>query len=118
MGRKVVDAWNAQHRKEWRTDVLKPEKPNGDSWACQVDEYPPIYLLNEQSPEYIKAGQNVAGGQLVRQLPGGQNGGAASMWRGLCFYPVVTQSEISNQKLKDAVDNDPKIQKLDTIKNG
>jgi hypothetical protein len=107
--RRVVSAWESQHRgKGWR------DKANRPLSNCQADEYPPVYLLNDQSPAYINAGQN-AQGQLVRFLPGPQNGGAASMWKSECFKGPA--AALSDRDLKDKVSADPNSRPVDQVRN-
>lgn len=49
-----------------------PVKPR-----CQADEYPPAYFLTP-------AVNAIEHGQLIRWIPGNENGGAASVWTGFC----------------------------------
>ncbi|KAH8585563.1 glycoside hydrolase family 18 protein [Bisporella sp. PMI_857] len=110
--RKVVKTWTAQHGGAgWRDQANRPTGVN-----CEADEYPPLYLLDGQSTAYINVGQ--PGGQLVRHLNNRENTNAAGMWKGVCFSPLVGPKEISDRKLKDTVDLDPKMAKSDTTKNG
>lgn len=85
LGRKAVATYDAQHAKRWTEwdPTLASGRTHDD---CERDEYPPVYLLNAASPAYTNIGQ--PGGQLIRFLPDGENGGAASKWRSVCFNPL------------------------------
>ncbi|CAI4211293.1 unnamed protein product [Parascedosporium putredinis] len=77
-------AWEAQHDKTWRTSNGRPYQGQ-----CEIDEFPPRYLLSDQSPEMIKAGKS--GGQLMRYIPQPDNYGAGQLWKGFCFKPYIEE---------------------------
>ncbi|KAK0648397.1 hypothetical protein B0T16DRAFT_370797 [Cercophora newfieldiana] len=80
----ATTVWSDQHDDGWEDASLRAEK------RCQRDEYPPYYLLNRQDSAWIGSGDaNDPNGQLMRWLPGKQNGNAAKMWGGQCFLPIV-----------------------------
>ena len=70
-----------------------------------MDEYPPAYLLTPRDQAHILAGKD-RDGQMVRWLPGGQNSGAGSMWRGVCFYGPLKQ--LSPQQIIDMANDNTK----------
>jgi hypothetical protein len=76
-------SWEKQHRgKGWRTSLPA---------NCQRDEYPPAYLLTKG------AGYS---DQLVRYLPGAQNGAAGNIWQGVCFAdPIKDLSDAEFERL-------------------
>jgi hypothetical protein len=103
LDRALVVAWGKDHKGiGWKDPRLR----------CEVDELPPIYFLDEHSSAWTGAGINGIGGQLGQFLPGTQNGGAASLWRSVCFTgPAGLQGisqGISSRDLKGQVYSDPK----------
>ncbi|KAI0104658.1 hypothetical protein GGR51DRAFT_572584 [Nemania sp. FL0031] len=80
--RKVTDPQN------WTNKKYYPDLEDGQN--CQRDEYPPIYLLNRQSPAYIHSGDDSStGGQLVRYIPSSDNKAAGDLWKSVCFRPPL-----------------------------
>ncbi|KAI1734710.1 hypothetical protein F4680DRAFT_470738 [Xylaria scruposa] len=80
--RKVTDPGN------WTNKKYYPDLKDGQN--CQRDEYPPIYLLNRQSPAYIHSGdESSTGGQLVRYIPSSDNKAAGNLWKSICFRPPL-----------------------------
>lgn len=68
---------------------------------CHRDEYPPAYFLQNTDEAWIEGGVEPAAGrpykgQVIRLLPGGQNTGAASMWKSACFRPVLSPQRLNN----------------------
>ncbi|KAI6086086.1 glycoside hydrolase family 18 protein [Hypoxylon rubiginosum] len=94
--RPAVRTWySAQHQGAgWQ------DRTNRKQAACDADEYPPAYLLDDSSPAYINSGKN-AQGQSIRYLPDGENRGAGSMWKGACFAPHV--KELSDGQVRSGV---------------
>lgn len=88
-GGKATDAWSNGH--------------NGAGWGttsvCHRDEYPPVYLLDDNSPAWTDGGTDK--GQAIRYLPGTENTGAAIMWKGKCFVPIV--KALNDREFVDAV---------------
>ncbi|KAB5562953.1 glycoside hydrolase family 18 protein [Coniochaeta sp. 2T2.1] len=83
--------WRNEHHKSWR-DAAKGTN-------CQVDEYPPRYLLANTDPEMINAGK--PGGQLMRMSEGKPNGQAANgLWAGVCFSPHIAGLTVSQFRAK------------------
>jgi hypothetical protein len=90
-GNKVDDSapatrtWGSEHRgKGWL------DKSNRKHKNCQRDEYPPAYLLVDTDVAWTQGGIDSTG-QLIRYLPGHENGGAANMWAGICFSEPLKQ---------------------------
>jgi hypothetical protein len=90
--RPAVARWYAQHDRSWM-DPADRKSPK-----CDADEYPPRYLLADNSPEMVNAGQ--PGGQLIRYLPDKQNRQAGGMWKGVCFKPHIEDLTPSQFKTK------------------
>ncbi|KAI0007293.1 hypothetical protein F4779DRAFT_619740 [Xylariaceae sp. FL0662B] len=79
----ATGVWNIQHSGDgWKDENYRAHQ------ACQVDEYPPVYLLRNTDTAFTRAGVDTTG-QSVRWLPGSQNGGAASMWTQICFKTPI-----------------------------
>lgn len=80
---KATLSWKAQHTSEVWWDYTQPlynfknDPRSVTEPDCQADEYPPAYFLAENA-------NDVQFGQLVRWIPGSENGGAAGMWKGFC----------------------------------
>jgi hypothetical protein len=88
---KATKVWSDQHKgSKWLDTQYRYDR-------CERDEYPPVYLLNDNSPAMKFSGENNPEGQLVRYIPYADNGGAGSMWRRMCFSPVVQDMD------KDAI---------------
>jgi hypothetical protein len=97
---KATDVWSIQHKGiGWKSD--NPHFQN-KQFSCDRDEYPPAYLLNKQHPAYVNSGKN-SNGQLVRLLPAKHNGGAGSMWKGVCFATPLDQLSIKEFQDKAAL---------------
>lgn len=79
--RPAPKAWSDQHVKEWRDIATR-------GGQCDADEYPPAYILDENSPIFQNAGKNDQG-QLIRYIERGVNRGAGSLFKGVCFAPVA-----------------------------
>ena len=77
-----TEAWEKEHHKSWRDLAVARA---GDK--CNIDEYPPRYLLSNADPEMVNAG--MPGGQLMRYLPWQKNQGADQMWKSACFVPHI-----------------------------
>ncbi|OBT63858.1 hypothetical protein VE03_06561, partial [Pseudogymnoascus sp. 23342-1-I1] len=60
------------------------------------------YLMGPNDPAYLQGGKDTTG-QVIRYLPGTQNGRAAKMWQSSCFSPVI--KALSNDDLRKAVEN-------------
>ncbi|KAI0385605.1 glycoside hydrolase family 18 protein [Hypomontagnella monticulosa] len=109
--RPAVKTWySAEHQGAgWK------DPANRQSLACDADEYPPAYLLDDTSPAYINSGKN-AQGQAIRYLPDGENRGAGSMWKGACFSPHV--KALTDPQVRNGVNNAPAAQKMVVRANG
>lgn len=93
----ATDVWTDQH--------------DGQGWGlsgtedkCDRDEYPPGYFNQAGVAFYDKSGKT-SEGQLVRYLPRGQNRGAGSHWKRVCFTPHVRS--LSDAELKRRIDAVP-----------
>lgn len=96
-------AWNNARNEDW----LEWENSGRREEDCHRDEYPPIYLLNDQHDAWKNSGKsNKPGGQLMRFLPGSHNTGAASLWNNACFKPVM--DKISDREFRALVLNNQK----------
>jgi hypothetical protein len=102
----ATNTWAAEHRgglkkglKEWKNIQYRAEK------RCDMDEYPPAYLLTPNDQAYALAGTH-RDAQMVRWLPGGENSGAGSMWKGACFYGPL--KELSSQEIVDLANDNTK----------
>lgn len=69
-------AWQSEHHESWRNEAHRACK------TCDMDEWPPAYLLGPNHPARTHAGQKL--GQRVRFLQRGENRGAAEMWKSVC----------------------------------
>lgn len=107
----ATGTWAAEHNggykdkrnvndEEWRNKKYRTTKGQ-----CDMDEYPPAYLLTPRDQAHMLAGKD-RDGQMVRWLPGPQNQGAGSMWRGACFYPPL--NELSSQQIIDMANDNTK----------
>lgn len=95
-GLPATHVWDASRNKAWKNEKV----PGRRHEKCQIDEYPPIYLLNNQSPAWTDSGEPGGKGQLVRYLPGKENGGAASMWNNICFKETLRSLSDSEFKAR------------------
>lgn len=100
----VIATWSSQHKGSGWKDT----KYNRHSGECQRDEYPPAYLLGPSDLAWVNSGID-SNGQLVRYLPHRANGGAAHMWKGVCFS--VPLAELSDAEFQRRVDNAPPVKK-------
>ncbi|KAF2729337.1 glycoside hydrolase family 18 protein [Polyplosphaeria fusca] len=90
MKRVAPEAWSNQHNGAgWQDESNRREE------YCDRDEYPPLYLLNEQHPAYTNAGVN-RNGQLIRWVPWNENQDAGKNWRGACFVPPIEKMSDSD----------------------
>lgn len=80
----AVRAWSAQHDGKGWQDHYKANQP---LLLCQRDEYPPVYLIEDTHSAYTDGGKDTGGGQLIRWIPGLDNGGAAKEFAHICFNP-------------------------------
>lgn len=99
----ATSIWSEQHNgKGWMKNSYY-NKLRDDGNGCQRDEYPPAYLLNNNDPAVIMGGLNHQG-QIIRYLPGKENGAGGKLWKGICFLPLV--EELSDQEVKDWIAKD------------
>ncbi len=95
---KATATWASQHRgKGWLEEAKKRAK-------CDMDEFPPAYLLRNTDDAFVYAGKNRKG-QSVRFLPAKENQDAGQLWKGKCLSaPLVALSdaEIVRRVGKDA----------------
>lgn len=64
-----------------------------DDVDCQGDEYPPAVVWQG------RANKNGAGQQWIRQLPGSQNEGAGSLFKGVCPEDADIKNHLTNLKV-------------------
>ncbi|KAJ4021153.1 hypothetical protein NW752_004160 [Fusarium irregulare] len=82
-GPKATSTWATEHKGEgWKDENLR------DTEDCDMDEWPPAYLIEKDSDTYQQAGKDRRG-QRMRFLDAGHNRGAASYWRGFCFVDAI-----------------------------
>lgn len=88
---KAVGQWDRSHKKSWRDskDRLDPSVK-----SCQIDEYPPAYLLASDSVEFLQGGKDRKG-QRVRYISADDNRAGGNLFKGVCFKDPL-------QKLTDA----------------
>lgn len=67
---------------------------------CDMDEFPPAYLLDANNPAFIYAGKDKRG-QRVRYIPWTDNQGAGQSWKGMCFVGVL--DSMSDKDLQDLI---------------
>jgi hypothetical protein len=84
---------------EWKNDQHR------NALRCDMDEYPPAYLLTPRDQAYVLAGKH-RDGQMVRWLPAPENQGAGSMWKGACFHAPL--NELSAQQIVDLANDNTK----------
>ncbi|KAF7555882.1 hypothetical protein G7Z17_g1807 [Cylindrodendrum hubeiense] len=97
---------NAKATYIWRTthvDSWKQAQDRKYQQGCDMDEYPPGYLLTRSDPAWQFAGKDKRG-QGIRYLPRPENAGAASMWARIC--------------LKAPLDNISDLEMYNRIKRG
>lgn len=99
----ATNTWSTEHKggysmglKEWKSPQYRKEP------KCDMDEYPPAYLLTPSDQTYALAGMH-RDAQMMRWLPGKQNSGAGSMWRGVCFYGPL--KEMTPQQIVDSAND-------------
>ncbi len=80
--RRAVEKWKSAHHGSWKNKTDRAWKQ-----TCDVDEFPPRYLLSDTSPEIVNGGKK--GGQLMRYIPWPDNQGAGQMWKSACFKPHI-----------------------------
>jgi chitinase len=86
-GRPFRDEWYDDHNEDWRKGWMQQK-----NLRCQADEYPPAaFWQGRKSPK-----------QFIRFAPGGQNGGAGSMFKieKTCKYLANGQLPISRKNEK------------------
>ncbi|EZF93084.1 hypothetical protein H113_06103 [Trichophyton rubrum MR1459] len=92
----AVAAWSSQHSGAgWQDGANRAQT------KCQRDEYPPAYFLGPNDPARTNSGLN-AQGQLIRWLPGRENGGGGQIWSGACFIGPV--KALSDQEFRRKVE--------------
>ncbi|KXH25328.1 glucan endo-1,3-alpha-glucosidase agn1 [Colletotrichum salicis] len=80
---KATKSWKDQHKDTvWRSFtkaqyMFKNDLPRPP--RCEADEWPPAYFLPANYPQNLPAI-----GQVVRWVPGSENGGAGHNWLGFC----------------------------------
>lgn len=109
---KATAVWDTQHKGGYKKGSLKgsrieewQNKIYRDEPRCERDEYPPAYLLTPSDQAYKLAGVD-RDGQMVRWLPAAQNGGAGSMWKGICLSAPLM--ELSDQQIVDLANDNTK----------
>ncbi|KAF5659318.1 class V chitinase Chi100 [Fusarium denticulatum] len=91
---KATAVWKNEHHSSW----LK-QKDRKHKAQCDMDEYPPAYLLTKADPAWQFAGKDKRG-QRLRYLPYDENAGAALMWRSICLKTPLdrlSDSELWNR---------------------
>lgn len=87
----ATSVWSKQHSGQGWQDTSRRKHSK-----CQKDEFPPASLLGPNDEALIESGKNRKG-QLVRWIPGTQNGGAGkSLFSQVCFWPEIFQRELKN----------------------
>lgn len=104
----ATSTWEKQHKKWMRSPHLDAVKANPVYSVCQMDEWPPAYLLAANDPAMVLGGINTLG-QAVRYLPGKQNGRGGAMWSGICFVPLIEKLSDAEFKQRFALDANPSI---------
>ncbi|KAF5542204.1 glycoside hydrolase family 18 [Fusarium phyllophilum] len=69
----------SEHDKTWTQNTDRKHKDQ-----CDMDEYPPAYLLTKADPAWQFSGKDKRG-QRLRFIPRGENAGAAAMWKSICL---------------------------------
>jgi hypothetical protein len=92
---KMTVSWKAQHTGAGWTDETNREHDD-----CEMDEFPPAYLLHKQDPAWYNGGKDRTG-QLMRWLPADDNGVGGTLWKGVCFKPPM--EELTDTEFKDKV---------------
>jgi hypothetical protein len=103
----ATKTWAAEHNggyklggvSEWKNSQYRAKG------TCDMDEYPPAYLLTPRDQAYALAGIH-KDAQMVRWLPSKENQGAGSMWRGVCFYGPL--KELTPQQIVDLANDNTK----------
>lgn len=95
----ATNAFKSQHRgKGW---LLKRDGKRGPK--CDIDEYPPAYLIDSTHDAWRFSGIGTRG-QLVRYLNQSDNRGAADAWKSVCFKPLL--EDMSDRDFRAAVERD------------
>lgn len=76
-----------------------------DEQACDMDEYPPAYLLTPNDSAFQLTGRD-KDAQVMRWLPRRENTSAGSMWKGSCFWPPL--KKLSSQQIVDMANDNAK----------
>lgn len=96
---RATNAFKSQHRgKGW---LLKRNGRGG--LKCDMDEYPPAYLLDRTHDAWKFSGID-SRGQLVRYLNESNNRGAAESWKSVCFKPLL--EDMSDRDFRAGVERD------------
>lgn len=69
---------------------------------CEIDEYPPAYLMDPNHPAWANSG-TAGTGQLIRWLPGSDNANGGDMWKAFCLWPAM--DDLSDQEVIRRVNN-------------
>lgn len=104
----ATKTWAAEHTggsKKGGVSEWKNQQYRSPGSTCDMDEYPPAYLLTPRDQAFTLAGLH-RDGQMVRWLPSRQNQGAGSMWRGVCFHGPL--KELSAQQIVDLANDNSK----------
>lgn len=100
--------WQSEHIGRWRQRSLRDEK------SCDMDEWPPAYLIEETSDTFKNAGIDRSG-QRMRWLKAGENRGAGNQWKGVCFGEALKGMTIDDfHKMVMAGKKGPKATTGDT----
>ena len=110
--RPAVATWYKEHNDDWRKRAVSLVINGGiDNVGCQADEYPPAAFLDDTSPIYQNGG-NYDQCQMIRFVPAAQNGGAGSMFRGVCMAPV---QRLSGDQIQRKVEGAPPQRRTRTV---
>jgi hypothetical protein len=93
---KATAVWQRHHHSDWWG---KPYTMRAEP-KCDVDEYPPAYILGPNDEAYV-FGSVDARGQLVRYLPRIENQKAGQLFKQICFSPTVRA--MSDRVFRDKV---------------
>ncbi|KAF5606321.1 glycoside hydrolase family 18 [Fusarium subglutinans] len=91
---KATAVWKKEHDPSWLQQKDRKHKAQ-----CDMDEYPPAYLLTKADPAWQFAGKDKRG-QRLRYLPHDENAGAALMWTSICLKTPLgrlSDSELWNR---------------------
>ncbi|KAF2429075.1 hypothetical protein EJ08DRAFT_306237 [Tothia fuscella] len=78
----ATSTWKKEHAvgsgwKKYTKDYKFWKAASSTTARCEADEWPPAYFMPEDSVIQERP-------QVIRWLPGSENGGVASQWRGFC----------------------------------